>query len=60
MRILLLPLRRHSIIYDIRRGKLAELAGLSSGAATTVIDRMEKSGFVRREPVPQDRRKTIL
>ncbi|MGG4034072.1 MarR family transcriptional regulator [Paenibacillus cisolokensis] len=39
---------------------MAALAGLSSGAATTVIDRLEKSGFVRREPIPQDRRKTIL
>jgi hypothetical protein len=30
-------------------GRLAELTGLTTGAITGVIDRLEKAGFVRRE-----------
>src|SRR4029079_14082402 len=31
-------------------GKLADLTGLTSGAVTRVIDRLEQSGYVRRVP----------
>src|SRR5258706_4885704 len=31
-------------------GRLAELTGLTSGAVTRVIDRLEQSGYVRRGP----------
>jgi DNA-binding MarR family transcriptional regulator len=41
-------------------GKLAELTGLTSGAITGVVDRLEKAGFVRREPDPHDRRRVII
>jgi len=41
-------------------GRLAELTGLSTGAVTGVIDRLEEGGFVRREPDPGDRRKVIV
>lgn len=41
-------------------GRLAELAGLTTGAITGVIDRLEKGGFVRREADPADRRKVIV
>jgi len=41
-------------------GRLAELTGLSTGAVTGVIDRLEKGGFVRREVDPADRRKVIV
>jgi DNA-binding MarR family transcriptional regulator len=41
-------------------GWLAESAGLSTGAVTGVIDRLEKGGFVRRELDPADRRKVIV
>src|SRR5215475_15485367 len=37
-------------------GRLAELTGLTTGALTGVIDRLEKGGFVRREVDPADRR----
>jgi len=40
-------------------GRLAELTGLTTGAVTGVIDRLEKGGFVRREVDPADRRKVI-
>lgn len=41
-------------------GRLAEHVGLTSGAVTGVIDRLEKAGFVRRAPDPDDRRKVIV
>jgi DNA-binding MarR family transcriptional regulator len=41
-------------------GELAELTGLTTGAITGVIDRLEKVGFVRREDDPSDRRRVIV
>ena len=41
-------------------GRLAELTGLTTGAVTGVIDRLEKGGLVRRELDPADRRKVIV
>lgn len=41
-------------------GRLAELTGLTTGAVTGVIDRLEDGGFVRRELDPSDRRKVIV
>lgn len=41
-------------------GRLAELTGLTTGAVTGVVDRLEKGGFVRRELDPADRRKVIV
>jgi DNA-binding MarR family transcriptional regulator len=41
-------------------GQLAELTGLTTGAVTGVVDRLEKGGFVRRELDPADRRKVIV
>jgi DNA-binding MarR family transcriptional regulator len=41
-------------------GRLAELTGLTSGAVTGLVDRLEKAGFVRRRPDPGDRRKVIV
>lgn len=40
--------------------QLAEHTGLSSGATTAMIDRLEKAGLVERHSHPQDRRGTIL
>lgn len=39
-------------------GRLAELTGLSTGAITGVLDRLERAGFVVREADPDDRRRT--
>ena len=41
-------------------GQIAELTGLTSGAATRMIDRLEQSGFVRRAADPADRRRVIV
>src|SRR5262245_4534642 len=41
-------------------GELAELTGLTTGAITGVIDRLEGAGFVRREDDPRDRRRVIV
>jgi DNA-binding MarR family transcriptional regulator len=44
----------------IPAGKLAELAHLTTGAITNVVDRLEKRGYVRREKDPHDRRRVII
>ena len=41
-------------------GRLAELTGLTTGTVTGVIDRLERSGFVRRERDTTDRRKVLV
>jgi len=40
--------------------RLAELAGLTTGAITGVLDRLEAAGFVRREADPSDRRRLTV
>jgi DNA-binding MarR family transcriptional regulator len=41
-------------------GKLAEHTGLTSGATTAVIDRLERAGFVMRRRDEQDRRRVLV
>jgi MarR family protein len=41
-------------------GQLAQRLSLTTGAVTSVIDRLERRRFVRREPDPGDRRKVIV
>ena len=41
-------------------GMLSDLTGLTTGAVTRVIDRLEQSGYVRRVPDPTDRRRVIV
>jgi DNA-binding MarR family transcriptional regulator len=41
-------------------GRLAELTGLTTGAITGLVDRMEKAGLVRRERDDNDRRKVFI
>jgi DNA-binding MarR family transcriptional regulator len=41
-------------------GELAEMTGLTTGAITAVVDRLEKAGFVRREDDLHDRRRVIV
>ncbi len=41
-------------------GQLAEFTGLTTGAVTAVIDRLEKAGYVRREHDKADRRRVIV
>ena len=41
-------------------GRLGELTGLTTGAVTGIIDRLEKAGYAKRINDPNDRRKTIV
>jgi DNA-binding MarR family transcriptional regulator len=41
-------------------GQLAEATGLTTGAVTGILDRLEKAGFARRERDTQDRRKVLV
>jgi DNA-binding MarR family transcriptional regulator len=41
-------------------GRLAELTGLTTGAVTGIIDRLEEAGYARRKNDPKDRRRTIV
>src|SRR3979490_309346 len=44
----------------VTAGRLAEVTGLTTGAITGVVDRLEKAGFVRRERDENDRRKVFI
>jgi DNA-binding MarR family transcriptional regulator len=41
-------------------GQLAARTGLTTGGITVVLDRLEKAGFIAREPNPEDRRSLIV
>jgi DNA-binding MarR family transcriptional regulator len=41
-------------------GRLGELTGLTSGAVTRMIDRLERARYVRRRSDPGDRRKVLV
>jgi MarR family transcriptional regulator, organic hydroperoxide resistance regulator len=41
-------------------GKLAEFMGLTTGGVTVMLDRLEKTGCIRREPNPGDRRSVLV
>jgi DNA-binding MarR family transcriptional regulator len=41
-------------------GELSRWAFLTTGGVTVVLDRLEKAGYIRREPNPQDRRSSII
>jgi DNA-binding MarR family transcriptional regulator len=40
--------------------RLAAATGLSSGGVTVALDRLEKGGYIRREPNPADRRSLLV
>ena len=44
----------------ITAGGLAEATGLTSGAITGVIDRLERAGYAVRQADPGDRRKVLV
>ncbi len=41
-------------------GHLAHATGLTTGAITGIVDRLEKQGFARRVPNPDDRRSVLI
>jgi DNA-binding MarR family transcriptional regulator len=44
----------------VSAGRLAREAGLSTGAVTTVLDRLERAGYARRVQDPGDRRRVLV
>ena len=52
----LASLTMHGPPYRSSPGQLAEKQGLSSGAMTNRLDRLEQAGLIRRLPDPNDRR----
>ena len=40
--------------------ELARYTGLTSGATTAMLDRLEKAGLIERRPNPDDRRGTLI
>jgi DNA-binding MarR family transcriptional regulator len=44
----------------VTAGRLAEMTGLTTGAITGVVDRLEKAGLARRERDASDRRKVFI
>lgn len=44
----------------ITAGELAQRVGLTTGSVTSLVDRLEKRGYVARERHPRDRRKVII
>jgi DNA-binding MarR family transcriptional regulator len=41
-------------------GQLATATGLTTGAITGIVDRLEKAGYAKREPNPDDRRSVLI
>ncbi len=41
-------------------GQLAQATGLTTGAITGIVDRLEKAGYASREPNPNDRRSLLI
>jgi DNA-binding MarR family transcriptional regulator len=50
-------LERHG---PLTAGTLATITGLTTGAVTGVVDRLERGGYVQRMPDAQDRRKVVI
>lgn len=46
--------------YRLSAGKLADEMGLTSGAMTNRLDRLEQAGLIRRLPDPEDRRGVLV
>jgi DNA-binding MarR family transcriptional regulator len=44
----------------VTAGRLAEATGLTTGAITTVLDRLERAGLARRVRDPSDRRRVLV
>jgi DNA-binding MarR family transcriptional regulator len=41
-------------------GELARFTGLTTGGVTVMLDRLEKAGYLKREPNPRDRRSVLV
>ena len=56
----LATLRRHGAPYQLTPTALFSSLMLSSGAMTNRLDRLEKAGYIERQPDPNDRRGTLV
>lgn len=45
---------------SITAGEISKLTGLTTGAVTGLIDRLEKKGLLKRQFIQEDRRKVII
>lgn len=45
---------------SVPAGEIGARTGLTTGAVTRMVDRLERSGYVRREPDPADRRRVMV
>ncbi|MBV8179180.1 MAG: MarR family transcriptional regulator [Mycobacterium sp.] len=41
-------------------GELARFTGLTTGGVTVMLDRLERGGYLKREPNPRDRRSVLV
>jgi DNA-binding MarR family transcriptional regulator len=48
------------LLGPVTPGRLAESTGLTTGGATVMLDRLERAGYVKREPHPKDRRSLLV
>ena len=53
-------LRRLAVEGSMTVGRIGEVTGLTTGATTRLVDRLEQSGFVRRVADPADRRRVVV
>lgn len=53
---------KHVMIADTSIGpvELGRLLGMTSGSATALVDRLQRSGHLERTPHPRDRRRLVL
>ena len=49
-----------NLMGPLSAGQLGDLTGLTSGAVTALIDRLERAGYVQRERDAHDRRRVIV
>lgn len=49
-----------AMVGPVPAGRLAEITGLTTGAITGIVDRLEARGYARREKDPSDRRRVII
>lgn len=48
------------LLGPVTPGALAASTGLTTGGVTVMLDRLEKAGYVKREPNPNDRRSVLV
>jgi DNA-binding MarR family transcriptional regulator len=55
-----LAIQHLAVAGELTGGQLGALLGMSSGGSTALVHRLERRGYVAREPHPHDRRSTLL